>query len=146
MGVFCFLIYLSYMKIIITKKQYKLLVYSLLDTITGGKLSFGESDSNNKQWVEINDSNGGSIMTIFHGKKSGKSRGCKNDLTLDNDFVEDLIKYIPHFRRKIFSEVMVDYVYDYLGVKCDCIDYSYNDSDAHTRFAYNIKKKKKFKY
>jgi hypothetical protein len=140
------------MKIIITKKQYKLLVYSLLDTITGGKLSFGESDSNNKQWVNINDANGSDIMTIFYGKKSGKSPGCENDLSLGSDFVEDLIKYIPHFRRKIFSEVMVDYVYDYLGVKCDCIDYNYDDSEdsedsfGYTRFAYNIKKKKRFKY
>jgi hypothetical protein len=139
------------MKIIITKKQYKLLVYTLLDTITGGKLSFGESDRNNKQWVDINDSNGSDIMTIFYGKKSGKSPGCKNDLSLSSDFVEDLIKYIPHFRRKIFSEVMVDYVYDYLGVKCDCIDYNYNyndseDSFGYTRFAYNIKKKKRFKF
>lgn len=137
------------MKIIITKKQYKLLVYSLLDTITGGKLSFGESDTNNKQWVNINDANGSDIMTIFYGKKSGKSPGCKNDLSLSSDFVEDLIKYIPHFRRKIFSEVMVDYVYDYLGVKCDCIDYNYDDSEdsfGYTRFAYNIKKKKRFKF
>jgi hypothetical protein len=135
------------MKIIITKKQYKLLVYSLLDTITGGKLSFGERDTEEKSWTEIIDANEESIMTIFYGKYSGKSRGCKNDLYLNSEFVEDLQKYIPHFRRKIFSEVMVDYVYDYLGVKCDCIDYSYEIEDGHEeRFAYNIKKKKKFKY
>jgi hypothetical protein len=137
------------MKIIITKKQYKLLVYSLLDTITGGKLSFGERDTEEKSWTDIIDSDGESIMTIFYGKKSGKSPGCKNDLSLSSDFVEDLIKYIPHFRRKIFSEVMVDYVYDYLGVKCDCIDYNYDDSEdsfGYTRFAYNIKKKKRFKF
>jgi hypothetical protein len=51
----------------------------------------------------------------------------------------------------MFSEALVDYVYEKTGVKCDCVDYStdyqlYDDQDGgyfNSRFAYNVKKKKK---
>jgi hypothetical protein len=137
------------MKIIITKKQYKLLVYSLLDTITGGELTVKDSSYSYKS---VYDSEGENIMNIFYKKGSGRNPGCKNDLGLEPEFVDDLLKYIPLFKRKIFSEVLVDYLYDKTNIKCDCIDYSYTiyaDGDVEqrygedVRFAYNLKKKKR---
>jgi hypothetical protein len=137
------------MNIIITKKQYKLLVYSLLDIITGGKLTV---DDLNDQYTSVYDSEGENIMNIFYKKSSGRNPGCKNDLGLDSVFVEELQKYVPHFRRKIFSEVMVDYVFEKTGIKCDCIDYTYTvpaegkEFDDDVRFMYNVKKKKKIRF
>jgi hypothetical protein len=145
------------MKIIITKQQYKSLVYSLLDTVVGGELTVQKLSSEN--YKTVYDSEGENIMKIFSKKGSGRNKGCKNDLGLDNDFVTELQKYVPYFKNKIFSEALVDYVYEKTGIKCDCIDYSTGwvepvDSDGNyygtgyynDRFAYNVKKKKKIRF
>jgi len=149
-GVFCFPLYLSYMKIIITKQQYKKLVYDLLDTIVGGELTVQKLNSHVYKCVY--DSEGENIMNIFYKKGTGRNKGCKNDLGLDNNFLIELQKYVPYFKNKIFSEALVDYVYEKTGVKCDCVDYGtdyqlYDNLDGggyfKSRFAYNVKNKKK---
>jgi len=126
------------MKIIITKKQYKNLVYSLIDSIVGGDLVL--KTTKGFTYHNIYDSYGEEVMTIYFAKGSGKTPGCKNDLGLNSDFVMDLEKYVPYFKHKIFSKVLIDYVYDKTNIKCDCIDYSYGDEQD--RFIYNLKKKK----
>jgi len=127
------------MKILITKKQYKQLVYSLIDSIVGGDLILKTIEG--FTYHTIYDSHGEEVMSIYFGKGSGKTRGCKNDLGLNADFVRDLEKYVPYFKHKIFSKVLIDYVYDKTNIKCDCIDYWFGgDQD---RFIYNLKKKKK---
>jgi hypothetical protein len=126
------------MKIIITKKQYKNLVYSLIDSIVGGDLVL--KTTKGFTYHNIYDSYGEVVMNIFFAKGSGKTRGCKNDLGLNSDFVMDLEKYVPYFKHKMFSKVLIDYVYDKTNIKCDCIDYSYGDEQD--RFIYNLKKKK----
>ena len=141
------------MKIIITKKQYKKLVYSLLDTIVG-ELTVQKRRGNN--YTSVYDSEGENIMNIFSKKGSGRNKGCKSDLGLDNEFLIELQKYVPYFKNKIFSEALVDYVYEKTGIKCDCVDYStdYKVIDNNgtefgyfdSRFAYNVKKKKKIRF
>jgi hypothetical protein len=139
------------MNIIITKKQYKLLVYDLLDTVTGGELTL-VMDQFDFKYHTIIDAYGEDIMNVYYAKGHGKNPGCKNDLGLNKNFVESLQNYVPHFRRKIFSEVMVDYVFKKTGFKCDCIDYTYmvpaegKEFDDDVRFAYNLKKKRRFKF
>jgi hypothetical protein len=149
-GVFCFPLYLSHMDIVITKQQYKKLVYTLLDNITGGELSIGEKNRDN-HWYYLTNSYGEDLMSVFY-KGKARSPGCKNDLSLEPEFVMDIITYIPLFKHKIFSEVLIDYVYDKTKIKCDCIDFTYVIYDAddtqelygdEIRFAYNLKKKKR---
>jgi len=141
------------MKIIITKQQYKKLVYDLLDTIVGGELTVQKL--NNHDYKCVYDSEGENIMNIFYKKGTGRNKGCKNDLALDNDFIIELQKYVPYFKNKIFSEALVDYVYEKTGIKCDCVDYStdyrlYDNQDGggyfKSRFAYNVEKKKKVRF
>jgi hypothetical protein len=142
------------MKIIITKQQYKKLVYALLDTIVGGELTVQKL--NNHVYKCVYDSEGENIMNIFYKKGTGRNKGCKNDLTLENDFLIELQKYVPYFKHKMFSEALVDYVYEKTGIKCDCVDYStdYRVDDNNgeeygyftSRFAYNVKNKKKVRF
>ena len=140
------------MKIIITKQQYKKLVYNLLDTVTGGELVVSENRRETIGYVNVFNSYGDVVMNIFDMKGYGRSKGCKKDLALDSDFVIELDNYVPYFKHKIFSKVLVDYVYDKTGVKCDCVDYpkDYKKEDPNldhgyfdSRFVYNVKKKKR---
>ena len=86
------------------------------------------------------------------------NKGCKKDLTLNQETSERLEGYIPYFRHKMFSKVLVDYFYDKFKIKCDCVHYDYNfereiryNDDEEYEYLnydtrkYNVKKKKKIK-
>ena len=141
----------------IKKEQYKELVLNLLETLFG-KLSIEDTEDGGEIYQHtIYDQNGEDIAEIYLGKYG--NTGCKKDLTLSRDVTEKLEGYVPYFRHKLFSKVLVDYVYEQLGIKCDCVQYDYDfenkvelDSDgteyewrkSNTR-KYNVKKKKKIK-
>ena len=142
------------MKIIITKEQYKNLVVSLLDTLIGEmtirtvkeKREYG----NKEDYHSVFDEDGSEIMTIWV-KGNLRNKGCKKDLTLENRLIGKFETYMPYYKHKIFSEVLVDYIYDKFGIKCDCVHYDYNFKEDHDKYAYsktrkyNVKKKKKIK-
>ena len=141
----------------IKKERYKELVLNLLETLFG-KLSIEDTEDGGEIYQHtIYDQNGEDIAEIYLGKYG--NTGCKKDLTLSRDVTEKLEGYVPYFRHKLFSKVLVDYVYEQLGIKCDCVQYDYDfenkvelDSDgteyewrsSNTR-KYNVKKKKKIK-
>ena len=60
------------MKIIITKKQYKSLVYNLLDTITGGVLTVSQKED--FVYKSVYDSYGENVMDIFEVKGTGRNK------------------------------------------------------------------------
>jgi hypothetical protein len=141
----------------IKKERYKELVSNLLETLFG-KLSIVDNEDGGEIYQHtIHDQNGEDIAEIYLGKYG--NAGCKKDLTLSRDVTEKLEGYVPYFRHKLFSKVLVDYVYEQLGIKCDCVQYDYDfenkvelDTDgteyewrsSNTR-KYNVKKKKKIK-
>jgi hypothetical protein len=150
------------MKIIITESQYKSLVTSLLDILLGDitiktvkeKKKHGDKSDHHSVFDEYGDL----VMTIW--VKGGiRNRGCKKDLTLESSILEQFERYMPYYRHKIFSKVLVEYVYDKFGIKCDCVQYDYEYEDkkhvdddgdeySYTEFKtkkYNVKKKKKIK-
>jgi hypothetical protein len=149
-------------KVVITKKQYKNVAYKLLKTILG-ELRYENMYENDERTIQsiyiygksdiLDDI---SPMTIWVPPMANK--GCKRDLTLDGEFSHLLDKFIPLFRTKLFSKVLVQYVYDELDIKCDCVEYDYDfshepdHSDDENAFytskkthKYNVKKKKKLK-
>ena len=141
----------------IKKERYKQLVSDLLETLFG-KLSITDTeDFGEISQHTIYNQDGEDIAYIYLGRFG--NTGCKKDLTLSRDVTEKLEGYIPYFRHKIFSKVLIEYVYDKLGIKCDCVQYEYDfenktevDRDgiefdwkkSNTRM-YNVKKKKKIK-
>jgi hypothetical protein len=144
----------------ITKEQYKTLVTSLLDLILGDisikTVKQKKENGENHNYHSIFDGDGEDVMNIWI--KGPKSKGCKRDLTLESELTKKMEGYIPFYKHKRFSEVLVDYVYNHTGIKCDCVQYDYefqnvvDDSDdeeyeyttSKTR-RYNIKKKKNIK-
>lgn len=148
------------MKIVVSKKQYKNVAYKLLKTILG-ELRYETMYENDEKTIQSlyiyrkNDSSDdvSSPMTIWFPTTA--NIGCKRDLTLDGEFSQMLERFIPLFRTKLFSKVLVQYVYDELGIKCDCVQYDYDfthdpdlSNDEYAFYTsktskYNVKKKKK---
>jgi hypothetical protein len=163
------LLYLSIMKVIISesqyitlkenvkKEKYRTLVFSLLETLFGELTIKDEYDGRGKTYIHnIYDQHGEDIAGIFLGDHANK--GCKKDLTLNQETSERLEGYIPYFRHKVFSKVLVEYIYDKFKIKCDCVHYDYNfereirhNDDEEYEYLnydtrkYNVKKKKKIK-
>ena len=77
----------------------------MLDTIVGGELTVQKRSGSN--YTSVYDSEGENIMSIFSKKGSGRNKGCKSDLGLNNDFIFELQKYVPYFKNKIFSEARI---------------------------------------
>jgi hypothetical protein len=150
------------MKIIITKSQYKSLITNLLDILLG-KISLlsvkqkYQSNRDKSDFHSILDESGNEVMAIWI--RGPKNEGCKYDLTLDPTFMENMEIYFPHYKHKLFSKVLVDYVYKHTGIKCDCVQYDYgfeikktidDEGDEYTvdlynTKRYNVKKKKKIR-
>ena len=150
------------MKIIITEEQYGHLVTNLLDLLLGNitikTVKEKKEDGIKEDWHTVFDEDGNSVMNIWV-KGPLRNKGCKKDLTLDNSLNEKFEKYMPYYKHKMFSKVLVDYIYDKLGIKCDCVQYDYDFKEENyvddegdeyeytsskTR-RYNVKKKKKIK-
>jgi hypothetical protein len=140
------------MKIIISKEQYRVLVLNLLETLFGElsirtveekqRLGLGGDD-----YHDIFNKHDEEIANIWI-KGDSKNKGCKRDLTFYNEVTEQMEKFMPYYRHRMFSKVLIEYVYKYTGVKCDCIQYDYNfvDNDTSPKTKkYNVKKKKKIK-
>ena len=141
------------MKIIISKEQYRVLVLNLLETLFG-ELSIrtvGEKKRLGQVGHDYHDVFNKHDEEIAHiwVKGDSKNKGCKRDLTFSNEVIEQMEKFIPYYKHKMFSKVLIEYVYKYTGVKCDCIQYDYDFVDDDYTFSktkkYNVKKKKKIK-
>ena len=150
------------MKIIITEEQYGHLVTNLLDLLLGNitikTVKEKKEDGNKEDYHSVFNEDGETVMTIWV-KGPLRSKGCKKDLTLENSLIEKFEQYMPHYKHKMFSKVLVNYIYDKFGIKCDCVQYDYNfeeekhydedgDEYEHTTSKtrkYNVKKKKKIK-
>jgi hypothetical protein len=150
------------MKIIITEEQYGHLVTNLLDLLLGNitikTVKEKKEDGNKEDYHSVFNEDGETVMTIWV-KGPLRSKGCKKDLTLENSLIEKFEQYMPHYKHKMFSKVLVNYIYDKFGIKCDCVQYDYNFEEekyvddegdeyevslSKTR-RYNVKKKKKIK-
>ena len=150
------------MKIIITEEQYGHLVTNLLDLLLGNitikTVKEKKEDGNKEDYHSVFNEDGETVITIWV-KGPLRSKGCKKDLTLENRLIEKFENYMPYYKHKMFSKVLVDYIYDKFGIKCDCVQYDYNFEEekyvddegdeyevslSKTR-KYNVKKKKKIK-
>jgi len=150
------------MKIIITEEQYGHLVTNLLDLLLGNitikTVKEKKEEGIKESYHSVFNEDGETVMTIW--VQGGlRSKGCKKDLTLENTLIEKFEQYMPHYKHKMFSKVLVNYIYDKFGIKCDCVQYDYNfeeekhyeedgDEYEHTTSKtrrYNVKKKKKIK-
>jgi hypothetical protein len=139
-----FIVYLSYMDVIITKSQYQKVVFSLLDTLYGPKISFKKD----KDIFEILSNDGEEIFRLYTDE--GRSKGCKRDMLVLSQTIEEIEMYIPPavLRKKLFSKTILSYVNEKTNLDIDCIDFPYaiyqeDDTYHENRYRFNVKKNKK---
>jgi hypothetical protein len=145
------------MKIEISKLQYQRVVYNLLDTLYGPKLSYEikkdmiyiyPNDKDPSEDESIGE--GDAIFRVYTG--SGKGKGCKKDLYVTAETGDEIEDFIPKAatRKKLFSKTVLSYVNEKTGLDIDCIDFWYyagstNDVDQEGRYNFNVKKNKKIR-
>lgn len=109
------------MKIIISKDQYRRVLLKFLDSfIKGFDVDPYEEESS---YRNVRTSDGDEFATIWHAGPINK--GCKRELSLDNQFTNDFESFIPINRKKVFSEVILEYFTLKTGIKCDCVEFNY---------------------
>ena len=132
------------MKIVITESQYQKVVFSLLDTLYGPKISFKKDED----IFEILSGDGEEIFRLY--TKEGRSKGCKRDMLVLSQTIEEIEMYIPPavLRKKLFSKTILSYVNEKTNLDIDCIDFPYeiydnDDTYYETKYRFNVKKNKK---
>ena len=143
------------MKIEISKEQYQRVIYNLLDTLYGPKLSYERKKDMIYIYSNDNDpfeneliGEGDAIFRVYTG--SGKGKGCKKDLYVTSETGEEIEDFIPRAatRKKLFAKTVLSYVNEKTGLDIDCIEFWYyagstNDVDKEARYNFNAKKNKK---
>ena len=128
----------------ITKSQYKRIIYKLLDTLYGPKISYEwENDT-----IAIKSNDGELVFRVY--TKSGRAKGCKKDMYVTSDTGEEINDFIPRAatRKKLFAKTLVSYVNEKTGLDIDCIEFwttktSKSGTEYDDKYHFNVKKNKK---
>ena len=109
------------MKYIISKDQYRRVLLKFLNSFIKGFVV----DPYDKQshYRNVRTSDGDDFATLWHSGPINK--GCKKELSLDGQFTNDFENFIPINRKKVFSDVILEYFRLKTGIKCDCVEYGY---------------------
>jgi hypothetical protein len=123
------------MKVVVSKGQYRRIFLNYLESFVGDLLVKGKTDFNYRV-VETVD--GEYIADLWY--TGPVTKGCKTELYLEDSFVIEVESLIPISRKKVFSEVMLEYFYLKTGIKCYCIEFDYAGAEEDT-YKLNLKKK-----
>ena len=110
------------MKIIISKDQYRRVLLKFLNSFVKG-LDV-EPYYKGVNYRNVKTSDGEDFATLWHDPQQ-VNKGCKRELSLDNEFTGEIENFIPINRKKVFSEVILEYFTSKTGVKCDCVEFGY---------------------
>ena len=110
------------MKYIISKDQYRRVLLKFLNSFVKGlDVSPYNEDLS---YRNVTTSDGDEFATLWHDPQQ-VNKGCKKELSLDGEFTSEIENFIPINRKKVFSEVILEYFTSKTGIKCDCVEYSY---------------------
>ena len=135
------------MKYLITKSQYRRVLLKYLEEFVGDLIIMSKTDLTNN-WSEIITEQKEEFALLW--EKGPVTKGCKKELAMEHSYMEDFESMIPLKRKKVFSEVMLEYFTSKTGVKCDCIEYYYatgqkdiNGDDDYKLYNFNLRSKKR---
>jgi hypothetical protein len=128
------------MKYQITKEQYSKLVYKLIDAFFKD-VKFKKDKRGGYLTITVD----GEDTAFIHTKKSPHiSEGCKNELVIYDKTILKITNFVPIFKKKVFSKILIKYFSDITGEDIDCIyfDMKHYRSDDTIVYAKKFKKKK----
>lgn len=112
------------MKYAITESQYKKILVNYLNEFVGDFV-FEDDNYDEDSWIDIYTSDNLKFGSVWNATSTMNTFGCKDELTLDEDFINGFENTIPIVMPKIFSQVVLEYFNSKTGINCDCIEFSY---------------------
>ena len=129
------------MKYQITKEQYSKLVYKLIDAFFKD-VKFNKDEGGGYLTYDITVD--GEDTAFIHTKKSSHiSEGCKNELVIYDATILKITNFVPIFRKKVFSKILIKYFSDITGKDIDCINFDMKLPGSDDTIIYTKKFKKK---
>jgi hypothetical protein len=129
------------MKYRITKEQYSKLVYTLIEAFFKD-VKFYKDDGGGYLTYDITVD--GEDTAFIHTKKSPHiSEGCKHELVIYDETILKITNFVPIFRKKVFSKILIKYFSDITGEDIDCINFDMKHPGSDDTIIYTKKFKKK---
>jgi hypothetical protein len=131
------------MKYQITKEQYSKLVYRLIEIFfKDAKFTKWESKDRNGDYLSYDITvDGEDVAWINSNEITSKTKRCKHELIIYDTTILMITDFVPIFRKKIFSKILIKYFSDIIGEDIDCIDFDMKPYGSENAITY----KKKFK-
>jgi len=131
------------MKYQITKEQYSKLVYKLIDVFfKDAKFTKSETKDRNGDYVSYDIIvNGEDVAWINSNEHTSKTKRCKHELIIYDATISMITNFVPIYRKKVFSKILIKYFSDIIGEDIDCIDFDVKPHGSEDTITY----KKKFK-
>jgi hypothetical protein len=112
------------MKYTISESQYRKIILNYLNTIVGDFVV--ENDGHNvENWIDVYTSNGLEFGSVWGTTSTVITKGCNNELSLDEDFIYEFEETMPIVMPKIFSQVVLEYFNSKTESECDCLEFTY---------------------
>jgi len=133
------------MKYRITKEQYSKLVYTLIEAFfKDAKFTKSKSRDRNGNYVSYDITvDGEDVAWINASKITSTTKGCKYELIIYDVTISMITNFVPIFRKKIFSKILIKYFSDIIGEDIDCIDFDMKPHGKEDTITYRKKFKKK---
>jgi len=130
------------MKYKITKEQYSKLVYKLIDAFFKD-VKFNKDKRGGYLTYDITV-DGEEVAYINTKKSPNIDKGCEYELVIYDATILKITNFVPIFRKKVFSKILIKYFSDITGEDIDCIyfDMKRHRSDDTIIYTKKFKKKK----
>jgi len=133
------------MKYRITKEQYSKLVYTLIEAFfKDAKFTKSENKDNARTYLSYDITvDGEDVAWINASEITSTTKGCKYELIIYDTTILMITDFVPIFRKKVFSKILIKYFSDIIGEDIDCIDFDMKPYGSEDKITYRKKIKNK---
>ena len=131
------------MKYNITKEQYSKLVYKLIDAFfKDAEFTIAEDEFEGHVSYDITVG-GEEVAWVTSEQSNYTTKGCEHELVIYDVTISKITNFVPIFKKKIFSKILIKYFSDIIGVDIDCIYFDTKPYEGEDNIIYQKKIKKK---
>ena len=131
------------MKYNITKEQYSKLVYKLIDAFfKDAEFTIAEDEFEGHVSYDITVG-GEEVAWVTSEQSNYTTKGCEHELVIYDVTISKITNFVPIFKKKVFSKILIKYFSDIIGVDIDCIYFDTKPYEGEDNIIYQKKLKKK---